>query len=194
MSICKNVTVAIVVGHSKVRGGAANPRNGMSEYPFNFSVAQDIAAALNNDESHSVKGVVILRKTGLGSLINEVNDTGADLCISLHCNAFDQTVTGCETLYYHRSKNGKIFAELVQFEMVELMGNADRGIKPKSSEERGGWLLRETNMPCVIAEPFFIDEDGDYKRGWQYRQDGGLAWGFVRGILNTVESLKLGVK
>jgi N-acetylmuramoyl-L-alanine amidase len=188
-SVDKSITVAIVVGHSDNSRGASNPVSGMSEHPFNHKVAKDIAAALNNDESHNVNGIIVLRKTGLGDLIKEVNATGANLCLSLHCNAFNRTASGCETLYYHTSKKSKEFAEVVQFELIELMGNADRGIKPKSSEERGGWILRETNMPCVIAEPFFIDETKDYKLGMEYREDGQLAAAYTRAVLSMVEKL-----
>ena len=186
--VSKTIKVAIVVGHSKDRSGSSNLDHGMSEYPFNYPISDNIVHRLNK-ASHNVEGVEVLRKTGLGDLIKEVNATGADLCISLHCNAFNRTVSGCETLYYHRSKQGKVFAEIVQAELFELMDNSDRGIKPKSSEERGGWLLRETNMPCVIAEPFFIDEESDYKLGMKYRDDGQLADAYTKAILKMVKKL-----
>ena len=186
--VSKTIKVAIVVGHSKDRSGSSNLDHGMSEYTFNYPISDNIVHRLNK-ASHNVEGVEVLRKTGLGDLIKEVNATGADLCISLHCNAFNRTVSGCETLYYHRSKQGKVFAEIVQAELFELMDNSDRGIKPKSSEERGGWLLRETNMPCVIAEPFFIDEESDYKLGMKYRDDGQLADAYTKAILKMVKKL-----
>jgi len=37
----------------------------------------------------------------------------------------------------------------------------------KQYEERGGYLLRYTGAPCVIAEPFFIDNDQDLKKAQQ---------------------------
>lgn len=188
-SIDKNITVAIVVGHSNERRGASNPDTGMSEYIFNYKVAEDIASSLNDDESHNVNGIVVLRKTSLRALPNAVNATGAVLCLSLHCNAFNTKARGCETLYHHTSKQGKVLAQYVQHELVELMNSSDRGIKAKSSEDRGGYMLRETNMPCVIAEPFFIDEEEDYKLGMQYRDDGRLAGAYTRAILNMVNAI-----
>ena len=185
----KSTKVAIVVGHSKDRQGAANPDTGMAEYTFNYKVAQDIVSRLNNDESHSVEGVVVLRETTLRELPGKVNATGAVLCLSLHCNAFNRTARGCETLYYHTSKGGLAFAKTVQHELMELLNTKDRGIKPKSSEDRGGYMLRETNMPCVIAEPFFIDEDQDYNMGMQYREDGQLAEAYTNAILNMIENM-----
>ncbi|UCG13233.1 MAG: N-acetylmuramoyl-L-alanine amidase [Deltaproteobacteria bacterium] len=40
--------------------------------------------------------------------------------------------------------------------------NRDFGSARKTENKaRGGYLLRYTNAPCVIAEPFFIDNDED---------------------------------
>ena len=76
-------------------------------------------------------------------------------------NAFNGRASGTEVLYYHRSEVGKTIAEILQGGLVDFLGLPDRGIKPKTSEDRGGYLLRYTNAPCVIAEPFFIDNDQD---------------------------------
>lgn len=45
--------------------------------------------------------------------------------------------------------------------LVSELRLPDRGIKPKTSEDRGGYLLRYTKAPAVISEPFFIDNDQD---------------------------------
>jgi N-acetylmuramoyl-L-alanine amidase len=34
----------------------------------------------------------------------------------------------------------------------------------KEAEDRGGYLLRYTKAPCLIAEPFFIDNNNDLTR------------------------------
>ena len=59
------------------------------------------------------------------------------------------------------------------------------GVKPKKSEDRGGYLLRYTHAPCVIAEPFFIDNDEDLARA---REDpDGLALAYARAIDKITE-------
>ncbi|MCP4503027.1 MAG: N-acetylmuramoyl-L-alanine amidase, partial [Deltaproteobacteria bacterium] len=97
------------------------------------------------------------------ALPKQINEHHPDLVVSLHCNAFNKKATGTETLYYHASTEGKRMASLLQRKIVDVLGLADRGIKPKHSEDRGGYLLRETNAPCVLAEPFFIDNNKDLK-------------------------------
>jgi len=185
----KTTKVAIVVGHSVRDGGAVNPSTGMQEYEFNKLVANDIAERLNNDESHDIEGIVVLRDEGLSGAIRAINATGAVLCLSLHCNAYNSSARGCETLYYHKSINGRLFAAEVQENLLEVLSTIDRGIKPKASEDRGGYMLSQTNMPCVIAEPFFIDEDQDYKMGIKVRNNGSLAQAYVRALVKMADKL-----
>ena len=83
---------------------------------------------------------------------------------SLHCNAFNGNVSGTEVLYYHRSVKGRDMARILQNRLTGFLGFPDRGIKPRTSEDRGGYLLKYTIAPCVIAEPFFIDNNDDLDR------------------------------
>jgi len=71
-------------------------------------------------------------------------------------------------------------AEILLSHLVDHLELTNRGIKPKTSEDRGGYLLRYTKAPCVIAEPFFIDNDDDLAR---VQEDiDGLAGTYTRAI------------
>jgi len=50
-------------------------------------------------------------------------------------------------------------AKILNTQLVKALGLKDRGIKVKTAEDRGGYLLKNIATPCVIAEPFFIDND-----------------------------------
>ena len=156
-----SMKVGLIVGHSNVSQGASNPTNGITEFQVNDYIARRIAMTL--DEAGDIVPVTIYRNS-YATLPGEVNRTDVDLSLSLHCNAFNNTASGTEMLYYHNSRRGKAFAEILQEKVVGALGLRDRGIKPKHSEDRGGYILRETSMPCVIAEPFFIDNDSDFAR------------------------------
>jgi N-acetylmuramoyl-L-alanine amidase len=103
-----------------------------------------------------------------------INTLEPDFIVSLHCNAFNGKVSGTEVLYYHKSERGKKIAETLLNHLVEHLKLPNRGIKPKTTEDRGGYLLCYTNAPCVIAEPFFIDNDDDLARA-QEDMDGLVA-------------------
>lgn len=159
----RTVKVGIIVGHKPSRPGATNQRYRMSEYTFNSALAEAIVSILKR--SPWIKPFVIFRQPdSYSKLPAKVNATGVEFAISLHANAYDKSATGTEVLYYEGSPKGKELARILQSSLLLALGLANRGIKPRDEEDRGGTLLRYTSMPCVIAEPFFIDNDGDLIR------------------------------
>lgn len=183
--------VAIVIGHQEKSKGAVNSTFGMTEFEFNQKLAHDIEhnfGNLFNFDQHEI--VVMYRETTLQNLPKEVNEQRPDLVIELHCNAFNKQANGCETLYYHKSIKGKTIAAIFQKHILEILKNKDRGIKPKTAEDRGGYMLRYTNAPCIITEPFFIDNDDELINGELCFNQGGLTAGFCEAIAESLEYLK----
>jgi N-acetylmuramoyl-L-alanine amidase len=146
---------ALVIGHKKSSPGAGNKTAGIHEFDFN----DDLAIRIEN----KVKKTQIQRvyRRTWGELPADINGLDPDFVLSLHCNAYNGRASGTEVLYYHKSKVGESIAKILQRHLVDFLGLRDRQIKRKTSEDRGGHLLRYTNAPCVIAEPFFIDNDQD---------------------------------
>ena len=151
----------LVVGHKPNKPGACNKKYKICEYQFNDQLACNIYDYLKDHET-GIKTRIIRRDT-YKSLPNDINTIGPDFCISLHCNAFNGRWNGTETLYYHKSKKGKLMAEILQKNIIEVLEFKDRGILPRGTEDRGGYLLRYIDAPCVIVEPFFIDNNKAYQ-------------------------------
>lgn len=119
----------------------------------------DVAAILKNflvADGHSV----ILTREGddprsddLAYRTDMANWEGADLYLSIHCNAVDNPQAhGTETYYYTMgSWNSNKFAQLCQAELVAALELADRGVKTANY-----FVLRETNMPACLVELAFI--------------------------------------
>ena len=155
-------SVALIIGHSEDDQGARNKKSNISEFMFNSYLAVMIRHELEglNYTVHTV-----IRDSGYGDLPRKVNDTKADIAVSLHCNAFNNLKHGSETLYYNGSVNGKMLADYIQSYVVYTLGTENRGLKPCDYDyigktgDKGGYLLKYTSMPCVIVEPFFIDCD-----------------------------------
>ncbi len=148
------MAIALVVGHKETSKGAYNSVHDVSEFDFNKQLAKDIV----NETSEDVE--IIYRST-YRSLPIEINTTYPSFVISLHCNAFNTKVSGTEVLYYHSSIRGKKLATIFQEKFKTALDLPDRGVKSKSAEDRGGYLLRYTKAPCIICEPFFIDNVDD---------------------------------
>ena len=149
---------ALVIGHKKSSPGAVNERAGLSEFDFNEDLAIRIEKKIRNAEAQR-----IYRRT-YKELPDDINALEPDFVISLHCNAFNTQVAGTEVLYYHKSEKGRKMGEILVNHLVEHLKLPNRGAKPKAAEDRGGYLLRYTKAPCLIAEPFFIDNNSDLAR------------------------------
>ncbi|MDH5178034.1 MAG: N-acetylmuramoyl-L-alanine amidase [Gammaproteobacteria bacterium] len=165
---------ALVIGHKRASPGASNKASGLTEFAFNDGLAFDIEKNVNGVEVQR-----IYRRT-YETLPGDINEFEPDFIVSLHCNAYNASASGTEVLFYHRSAKGKQMAEILQTKLQAALGLKSRGIKPKTAEDRGGHLLKLTKAPCVIAEPFFIDNDSDLQIATTKRA--GLIEAYARGI------------
>lgn len=157
--------IALIIGHSRQSEGASNVNTGETEWEYNRQLVGLIAGELAPEHDLAI----IHRDDGYNMLPSEVNETGADIAISFHCNAFDTRTSGTEVLYWHGSGKGRVLAEKLQAATVGVLGLTDRGVKPIGDGDRGAPLLRDTHMPCVLMESFFIDNDHDVSVGQHYK-------------------------
>ncbi len=146
---------ALVIGHKKMSPGAINDTSGMTEFDFNDHLSVMIEKRVKHTQVQRV-----YRRT-LKELPDDINSLGPDFVVSLHCNAFNKKASGTEVLYYHRSESGRRLAQTLLKRLVSQLKLPNRGVKPKTAEDRGGYLLCYTKAPAVISEPFFIDNDAD---------------------------------
>lgn len=158
------MTIALVVGHKYGSPGACNRQQRLCEYEYNLALVDKIHARLPDFTTR------VLRETYIG-LPKKLNDLKPSLILSFHCNAYNSKASGTEMLFYYRSKRGFKTAQRIMDFIVPVLGLPDRGVKAKSSEDRGGYLLAYTNAPCIILEPFFIDNNKDLKRAQEVEEE-----------------------
>lgn len=81
------------------------------------------------------------------------NKYGADIFISIHCNAFtDPNAKGVETFYFRTSKKAQKLASKFQNSIVQKnLSSANRGIK-----QGNFYVLRRTRATAVLLELGFI--------------------------------------
>lgn len=154
--------LALIIGHSETEKGASNDTHNVSEFDFNRTLAKLVKLHWGSAKDL----ILVYRDCSYKELPEKINNLGPEAILSLHCNAFNGVASGTETLYYYKSRKGEACAEAVQHYLVKALGLHDRGIKPKMERDRGGFLLKNTKATCVIAEPFFIDNDLDYEIAW----------------------------
>ncbi len=86
------------------------------------------------------------------------NDAGADYFISFHRNSGenDNTYNGVQTLIYGGNERAEVLAESINREL-EQTGFVNLGV----DERTGLVVLRRTEMPAVLIEAGFINNDKD---------------------------------
>jgi len=173
---------ALVIGHKKDSPGAINKKLNIGEFEFNEQLATMIESRV---KSARLQRVYRLTYSQLPADINALNPV---FVVSLHCNSDDGKASGTEVSYYHKSIKGMEIADIMLRSLVSHLKLPSRGIKPKTSEEKGGYLLRYTSAPCIIAEPFFIDNDRDLDRAMADME--GLASAYARAIDEIYKVLK----
>lgn len=110
------------------------------------------------------------------------NRSGADYFVSIHRNAMPTpgTASGSETLVYENTGVPALMAENINSEL-EKVGFANLGV----IERPGLVVLRRTEMPAVLVEAGFIDNEADnvfFDRNFE-----AIAEAIAQGILNTIE-------
>ena len=92
-----------------------------------------------------------------GATVTETaNDWGADVFVSIHCNAANTEARGTEVECYG-SGEGELLAQCIQSQIVDSLGTVDRGVKYMPQL----LVLKYTDMPAVLVETAFIDNDED---------------------------------
>ena len=181
--------VAIVIGHGPNKDkGAVNIENGKivaTELDYNRELASLIKVNLHS----GVEGVIVNRVIERLQPVKETNATGAKLAIELHLNSYDEDrdgegdASGTEMIV-SGSQKGREFAQYLQKAAVTVLGLPDRGIKLPQGGGRGKRWLTETNMPAVIVESFFIDNDHDLLVGCNKKN--ALAKAYADAIVTAI--------
>ncbi|MFW5867871.1 MAG: N-acetylmuramoyl-L-alanine amidase [Armatimonadota bacterium] len=146
--------IVIDPGHGGRDSGARGSR--LLEKDVNLDVGRQVAAKLMAMGAQTVLTresdvyVDLYDRPGLANRI------GADLFVSIHCNAMPTRNTGhgTETFYYH--DRSMALGAVIHTELMKALRRTDRGLK---------WanfcVTRESHMPAVLVELLFLNHDTD---------------------------------
>ena len=156
--------VYINPGHDrKYDSGAVNPNSGLRE----CDVAASIGAKVMKYLVAAGCDCRLLQSDNLYydsdyddrtvPVCEDANSWGADIFVSIHCNACNGSACGTEVECYNSDSNGGTLAKAIQNQLVTSLPVIDRGVK----EMPGLIVLKHTEMPAVLVETAFIDNDAD---------------------------------
>ena len=157
-----SIKIYIDQGHNPRDFNTGAEGNGYFEQDITYDIGKRLYRLLNRNPAFSVRLSRPDEDTVLGTgnssslveRVNAANSWGADLFISLHTNASENSsANGAEALIY--SLESAVARELgtdILEEMTALTGQRSRGLV----ERPGLYVLRRTEMPAVLVEMGFI--------------------------------------
>ncbi|MHA6250540.1 N-acetylmuramoyl-L-alanine amidase [Oceanobacillus sp. CAU 1775] len=145
-------------GHGGSDPGAVG--NGLQEKEVVLDIAKRIENLLQGYSNTSVK----MSRTSdvsksLSERTNEANRWGANIYLSIHCNAFNGKVRGYEDFIYNRlDKNAvsKDYQTAIHHSVSKQINIPNRGMKQANFH-----VLRKSTMPAILTENGFIDHPLD---------------------------------
>ena len=162
-----------------VDNGAINTRL----YVFEAAVARQIGEKVAKYLQEAGCEVELLQSNNLcgedsstPNITKTANDWGADIFISLHCNAFNQQARGTECLVFAKGFYAEDLADAIQRQIVNALDMVDRGVKERPDLA----VLKHTVMPAVLVEMAFIDNEEDCEK--LINQQDEFAAAIARGV------------
>ena len=152
---------------------------GKKEWKLALDISNKIKPILE-EKGFEVK---LFQSDSLEDVVYFANDGNYDLFVSVHCNAFNGIAHGTETLFYPGSFKSELCAKYVQTRIIDKLPLTDRGLK----ERPNVYVLNSTNMPAILVETAFIDNESDNKLLVDKQDD--FAISICNGIFDYIEDV-----
>ena len=174
--------IAVCIGHSETSQGAINKRSGVTEYMFNngFTSIIDHTVLIQNEYTIFRRDPALSGSEALNELIMRVNKYDFDIVVCLHANAYNGTATGSE-VWCKADETSADYAEELLKSILKELELKNRGVKIAYGNDRASYINR-FDAPAVLLEPFFIDNNSDFERARERKQQ------YFLGIMETLES------
>lgn len=176
MKICING------GHCPRLDSGAVGQTGLQESHVTHDVMQHVMYYLQQVGYETLQ----VQENELADITNASNNWGADLFVSIHCNAAEnRSAQGTETFCHSFGGEGEKLATCIQTQIIDSIGTVDRGVKAHS----GLYVLRNTDCPAVLVELAFISNDEDEALLTSEEKKDEFAKAIARGITDYVGGL-----
>jgi len=190
-----NKTIVLDAGHGGIDSGTSSDDKTIFEKDINLGITLKLKELIE-----SSGGLVILTRDDDSSLYEEsesktirqkynenlknrkkiVNESNADMFISIHLNYFTQSkYYGAQTFYQEGDSDGKVLAKCIQDELKRVVNNDNnRVIKPRNNL----YLLKDCKIPSALIECGFLSNEKEAKLLSDEDYQEKIAWAIYAGI------------
>lgn len=167
--------IVVDAGHGEPDGGASS-RNGISEAGLNLEIALKLAEELENlgyevvltrstemnvADSDKQSPIRNMKVSDINNRIKIVNESNADMLISIHMNNFENTkYYGWQTFYQKNSEESKLIAENIQNGISNQIERENNRVALPINNIK---LIDKSQIPAVIVECGFLSNEEDLK-------------------------------
>ena len=190
-----NKTIVLDAGHGGIDPGAMNKDKTILEKDVNLEITKKLRDLLESSGATVImtrdRDVSLYQEDGnkttrqkynenLKNRKKIINESNADIFVSIHLNAFEQSkYYGAQTFYPKGKDDGKELAQFIQDELKRVVDqDNDRKIKPRDDI----YLLKNATMPSVLIECGFLsnEKESQLLAGSKYQDK--IAWAIYVGI------------
>ncbi|MRX72499.1 N-acetylmuramoyl-L-alanine amidase CwlD [Bacillus lacus] len=131
------------------------------------------------------KGYSRRKEEDLRNRVNMINDSNADLFLSIHLNAIPSPKwSGAQTFYFGKFEENKRAARFIQDELRTVLNNTDR----RAKQINGIYLMKYAEKPGALVEVGFLSNPQEDKLLADEAYQNQLAASIYRGVLRYYTS------
>lgn len=171
--------IALDAGHGGTASGAYYENT--AEKDLNLAMIRKLDEILRGMGYRTLLTRTGDEDVGLKARSTIANQSGADIFVSIHCNAAVNApdFQGLYVYHYPDSTQGAALAQAIQTPACQFTGAVDRGINSANFS-----VVRESKMPAVLVETGFMTCHQELERlkneAYQSRMALGIAQGIVQ--------------
>ena len=185
--------IVVDAGHGKPDGGAVGV-SGVEEKDINLAIAKKLCEVLQN------KGIEVImtrddddgiwdndddsiRKKKVSDMHNRkkiMEDSKADLFISIHMNSFsDTTANGLHIFYDKAHPEAEELANLIQDGIADITGAKTHTVKTADTRL---FLMKNPPMPAILVECGFISNKKEEEKLKNDEYQSKIAWSIAESV------------
>ena len=195
LPVCQKIVV-LDAGHGGWDPGKTG-HYGRNEQELNLAITKKLAAFL--EQGGATVYMTRTDEAALGTKKREdmeerktiANESGGDIFISIHQNAFSShNVKGAQVFYHKSSEKGKRLAEAIQDSLKQRL-NEENTRMAKPNEDY--YVLRNTEIPAALVECGFLSNQEEERLLNDAVYQEKVAWAIYCGILSYFSAGEAGL-
>lgn len=190
----KKIKILIDPGHGGVDPGTAGDTN-KAEAPINLDISTKLMKFLegsgfevemtryddNGLYTESSKTIRDKKNEDLKNRVEVINNSNADLAISIHLNSFPQKqYYGAHVFYKKNCEKSKIAAELLQDNLKDILDKNNKRVPQVKKDIK---ILDNSTIPTILIECGFLSNPEEEKKLLSDEFQEKVAWAVYTGLM-----------